>query len=286
MISVFCPCQWWVSKKNLDRFELYAIIFWIFGIWLTTQSPLTHSPNGTQRSIPLDPPRMWNGGFNFSATSIAGKITCIAHSVHHVMTMGKRINLFPLLPPWTPPFGSRYRLPSLPLSAPVNGLNDDRHRRSPSPYSLWFSHLHIKRWRCIRDRLRQWSQIISAHAGYFYFRISGTNHFIFVEFRTTFFWVSTCFNGCAAPTDARLGFGTRLRWFCDRGVWWKRTFWGKFGSWNDVDSLLDWDARCQQWFEWRWQRFCCDVPDSNDSLTSRRRPIYVNLCFHLYLPSH
>ena len=109
----------------------------------------------------------------------------------------------------------------------------------------------------IWGRLRKWSQIISAHAGYFYFRVSGTNHFIFVEFRTTFFWVSTCFNGCAAATDARLGFGTRLRWFCDRGVWWKRTFCGKFGSGNDVDwlLLLGWVFRCQQWFEWRWQRF-------------------------------
>ena len=28
------------------------------------------------------------------------------------------------------------------------------------------------------------------------------------------------------------------------------------------------------------------VTDSNDSSTSRRRLIYVNLCFHLYLPSH
>ena len=61
-----------------------------------------------------------------------------------------------------------------------------------------------------------------------------------------------CFNGCAAAMDARLGFGTRLRWFCDRGVWWKRTFCGKFGSGNDVDwllLLLDWVFRCQQWFE-------------------------------------
>ena len=90
----------------------------------------------------------------------------------------------------------------------------------------------------IWGRLRKWSQIISAHAGYFNFPVSGTNHFIFVEFRTTFFWVSTCFNGCAAATDARLGFGTRLRWFCDRGVWWKRTFCGKFGSGNDVDWLF------------------------------------------------
>ena len=30
----------------------------------------------------------------------------------------------------------------------------------------------------------------------------------------------------------------------------------------------------------------CDVPDSIDSLTSRRQLIYVNLCFHLYPPSH
>ena len=36
---------------------------------------------------------------------------------------------------------------------------------------------------------------------------------------TTFFRVSTCFNGSAAAMDAQLGFGTRLRWFCDRGVW-------------------------------------------------------------------
>ena len=35
----------------------------------------------------------------------------------------------------------------------------------------------------------------------------------------TFFRVSTCFNGSAAAMDAQLGFGTRLRWFCDRGVW-------------------------------------------------------------------
>ena len=111
------------------------------------------------------------------------------------------------------------------------------------------------------------------------------NYFVFVEFWTTFFRVSTCFNGSAAAMDAQLGFGTRLRWFCDRGVWWKRTFCGKFGSGNYVDwllLLLDWVFRCQQWFEWRSQRFCCDVPDSNDSSTSRRRLIYVNLCFHLY----
>ena len=88
--------------------------------------------------------------------------------------------------------------------------------------------------------------------------------FVFVEFWTTFFRVSTCFNGSAAAMDTQLGFGTRLRWFCDRGVWWKRTFCGKFGSGNDVDwllLLLDWVFRCQQWFEWRSQRFYCDVSE-------------------------
>ena len=52
---------------------------------------------------------------------------------------------------------------------------------------------------------------------------------VLVEFRTSFFQVSTCFNGCVAAMDARLGFGTRLQWFCDRGFWWKRTFCGSFG---------------------------------------------------------
>ena len=40
-----------------------------------------------------------------------------------------------------------------------------------------------------------------------------------VEFITSFFHVLTYFNGCVAAMDARLGFGTRLRWFCDRVVW-------------------------------------------------------------------
>ena len=44
---------------------------------------------------------------------------------------------------------------------------------------------------------------------------------VFVEFMTSFFQV--CFNCCVAAMDARLGFRTRLRWFCDR------TFCGSFG---------------------------------------------------------
>ena len=41
---------------------------------------------------------------------------------------------------------------------------------------------------------------------------------VFVEFTTSFFHVLTGFNSCVAAMDARLGFGTRLRWFCDRFV--------------------------------------------------------------------
>ena len=41
---------------------------------------------------------------------------------------------------------------------------------------------------------------------------------VFVEFITSFFHILTYFNGCVAAMDARLGFGTRLRWFCDRFV--------------------------------------------------------------------
>ena len=41
---------------------------------------------------------------------------------------------------------------------------------------------------------------------------------VFVEFITSSFHVLTYFNGCVAAMDARLGFGTRLRWFCDRFV--------------------------------------------------------------------
>ena len=201
------------------------------------------------------------------------------------------LNLFPLIPactgrPGLPLLPACTARPGLPLSAPVNGLDDDSHRRSPSHYQASTHKTMMLIW----GRLRKWSQIISAQSGYFKSRISGRNLSFLIEFGTTFLRVLTCFNGCAAAMDARLGFGTRLRWFCDRGVWWKRTFCGKFGSGNDVDwLLLDSVFRCQQteqWFEWCSHRFCCDVPDSNDSLTSRRRLIYVNLCFHLYLPSH
>ena len=41
---------------------------------------------------------------------------------------------------------------------------------------------------------------------------------VFVESITSFFPVLKVFNGCVAAMDARLGFGTRLRWFCDRFV--------------------------------------------------------------------
>ena len=62
---------------------------------------------------------------------------------------------------------------------------------------------------------------------------------VFVEFITSFFHVLTCFNGCVAAMDARLGFGTRLRWFCDGfvivGFGENEHFAVALGSGSDVD---------------------------------------------------
>ena len=84
-----------------------------------------------------------------------------------VLTLSPYTGLY--RPPWAPPFSAWNRLPRVPLLPASNGLD----RRSPSPNKLPFSQLHTKRWRCIRSRIRQWSQIISAHAGYFQSGISG-----------------------------------------------------------------------------------------------------------------
>ena len=71
----------------------------------------------------------------------------------------------------------------------------------------------------------------------------------FVEFITSFFHVLTYFNGCVAAMDARRGFGTRLRWFCDRfvtmGFGENEHFAVALGSGSDVNPH-DWDVRCQQ----------------------------------------
>ena len=62
---------------------------------------------------------------------------------------------------------------------------------------------------------------------------------VFVEFITSFFNVLTYFNGCVAAKDARLRFGTRLRWFCDHfvtvGFGENEQFPVALGSGSDVD---------------------------------------------------
>ena len=62
---------------------------------------------------------------------------------------------------------------------------------------------------------------------------------VFVEFITSFFHVLTCLNGYVAAMEARLGFGTRLRWFCDHfvNVWFgeNENFVVALGSGSDVD---------------------------------------------------
>ena len=70
---------------------------------------------------------------------------------------------------------------------------------------------------------------------------------VFVEFITSFFHVLTCFNGCVAAMDARLG--SRLRWFCDRfvtvGFGENEHFAVALGSGSNVD-LFDSDVRRQR----------------------------------------
>ena len=97
----------------------------------------------------------------------------INHSTSRDLTFSPSYR--PVPPSRGPPHGARYRLPGLPLTPASTGFNEDRHHRFSTPCSIDSVIGHIKRWRCIRCRLRQWSQIISAHVGDFQCRISGRN---------------------------------------------------------------------------------------------------------------
>ena len=132
----------------------------------------------------------------------------------------------PKPPSAAPPLAGRYRLHRSPLLPAETTRLADRQN-----HAAWINPFlaHIKRWRYIRWRCLRHSQIISAHVSRLHSRISGW----FVQFLSSLLLHSfTCFNGGVAAMDARLGFGTRFRWFCDRGVWWKRTFCGSFGLWQ------------------------------------------------------
>ena len=106
------------------------------------------------------------------------------------------INLFPLLPDCTafPGYPSRCPMSTSrgPPHAGLYWLQRRPHRRFLTPCSIDSVIGHIKRWRCIRCRLRQWSQIISAHLGDFQSRISGRNVSFSSSLKTSFFRVSTC----------------------------------------------------------------------------------------------
>ena len=194
-------------------------------------------------------------------------------------------NSLPLLPPRTAFPGSPSYRPQTTSSTPPHRLQP-ASGRPPSPCPSTTPVIaHIKRWRCIRWRCWRCSQIISAHVSRFHSRISGW----FVQFWLSLglhsfkFWcvLTAAWQKWTPDSDSELDFDGFWPWSLVktdilRQIWAPRTMWNE----------PDWDVRCEQLFEWRWQRFCCDVPDSNDSLTSRRRLIYVNLCFHLYLPYH
>ena len=57
------------------------------------------------------------------------------------------------------------------------------------------------------------------------------------------------------------------------------------GSGSDVVNLIEMSDVNVQWFERHWQRFCCRCP-WEQRFFDIDRLIYVNVCFHLYFPSH
>ena len=155
------------------------------------------------------------------------------------------INSFPLIPAETAFRGSlSYRPISPSLITPLTGRNRPPGR-PPKPCCLDKSIPCAKRWRYIH----------TLHTRYIHRCTMFTNNFcacqsspftdirlicsVFVEFITSFLHVLTCFNGCVAAMDAQLGFGTRLRWFCDRfvtvGFGENERFAVALGSGSDVD---------------------------------------------------
>ena len=123
------------------------------------------------------------------------------------------LNSLPLLPACTAFLGSPYtdrnRLPGLPLSPAEIRLQC----RPPSPIAnTMLDRLSY----CAHKMMTLHSMTLPTMFTYnfctcqsFSFSHIWQNCFILVEFRTSFFRVSTCFNGCAAAMDPRLG--SRLR---------------------------------------------------------------------------
>ena len=74
-----------------------------------------------------------------------------------------------------PPLTGLYRLPGLPFTPVLNGFKITAPSLIANTMLIEPVIGHIKRWRCIRCRLWQWSQIISAHVSDFQSRISGRN---------------------------------------------------------------------------------------------------------------
>ena len=119
--------------------------------------------------------------------------------------------------------GSPLRCPISNSWPPTHGALKRFQRRPPSPISITILH-RICYWAHKRMTLHSMplaTMITNNFCACRSFSMSQfrQNCLVFVEFMTSFFRVSTCFNGCAAAMDARPGFGTPLRWFCDRGVW-------------------------------------------------------------------
>ena len=133
------------------------------------------------------------------------------------------INLSPLYRPVPAALGSPLRRPISTSWPPTHGALKRLQRRPPSPISITILHriCYLAHKTMTLHSMPLATMITNNFCACRSFSMSQfrQNCLVLVEFRTSFFRVSTCFNGCAAAMDARLGFGTRLRWFCDRGVW-------------------------------------------------------------------
>ena len=103
-------------------------------------------------------------------------------------------NSLPLLPACTGFPGSLSYRPqtasSIPPYTAFKRLMAARQDRVPRPTSTTSVIAHIKRWRCIRWRCRQSSQIISAHVSTFHSRISGwfVHFWLSLELHSFKFW--------------------------------------------------------------------------------------------------
>ena len=119
--------------------------------------------------------------------------------------------------------------------------------RSPlEPAEKHHVHVHTQQWRYIHRRWLRCSQMISVHVSCLHSRSSDwfvpfPSSVLLHSLKFQHFWRLCGSNGCSIDENEHFAAPQRFN------------------------------------YKWEWQHICVDVPDSNASLTSRCRLIYVNL---------